>query len=125
MGDERRRDERQKLVSDLEVFDLERDALVGYLQNVSTGGMLLCSETPIPAQQYFFLEIRLRNEDAARFFDDGEDKFIRLEAKSLWCQKAELPSFFKVGFKLMNTSPASLLSLSFMMRRLGAEEVCD
>lgn len=41
MGIERRQDKRQDLVSNIEVFNLEDEDLLGYLENISTGGMML------------------------------------------------------------------------------------
>ncbi|MCP4697171.1 MAG: hypothetical protein GY862_10020 [Gammaproteobacteria bacterium] len=117
--DERRNIERRELVSLLRVLDLETGELLGYLADVTTDGLMLYSEAPITVGKLYSLEIRMQNLEAAMFYEDGRDKRIRFQGESRWCSGEANPPLYSTGFLLTDVSPAALISISYMIRKLG------
>ena len=116
--DERRQAKRHELTLALNVFDADRNVLMGGLADLTTEGLLLYSEDPIPLQREYFLEIRLEAMNAALFYNDGENKQVRFKARSLWRSEAE-DGFYKTGFQVLNITPADLVSVSYMIRKFA------
>jgi hypothetical protein len=113
MSTERRRDERYELRHELPVFKVDSGQALGHLADVTTGGLLLQSEAIIKLQREYFLEIRLVDEHALVYYNDGSDKQVRFHAYSLW--QMHDGSMYRTGFRITDISPAASLSLSYLI----------
>lgn len=95
---ERRHAERSYLAFYLRVYDGLGDRVIGHLVNLSTRGMMLLCDVPIPVNAEYKLRMRLPRE----LIEDGE---IVFSAVSRWCKSDTNPDFFQVGFQLHEIPP--------------------
>lgn len=116
-----RKVKRHELTLSLNVFNAERDRLLGALADITTEGLLLLSEDEIPLQREYFLEIRLEAMNAALFYNDGENKQVRFKAFSLWQSQTD-EGYYKTGFRVLHITPADLVSISYMIRKFRKKE---
>lgn len=112
--DERRQQERYSLSSHLNAYSQSNNLLVGYVVDISLGGMMLLSEEPLPTGKsfYFRLDVRLG--------DNHQDQML-LEAISVWGKPDANPGLHNTGFRFANLSTATLLSLHNLIDRLSAD----
>jgi hypothetical protein len=94
---ERRKIQRKDLLLYARVFDKEKGDLLGYLSNITTGGIMLVSERPIAVGVDFQILIELPLDISTR-------EYLDLRARSLWCQRDINPEFYDTGFNLVNVS---------------------
>ena len=85
--------ERQTLVYHLRVMNRNTHRLVGYLENITTRGVLLFSPTSVRPDKVFPLEILLPAEM------DGNDR-IAFDATSVWCLKDVKIDLYAAGFRI-------------------------
>ena len=98
MHREKRQVERKYLVFYLRVFDGLGSKVIGHLVNISSNGIMLLSDFPIPVNEEYKLRMRLPHE----LVDKGE---IIFNAISRWCRKDTNPEFYVTGFQLYDMSP--------------------
>ena len=89
-----RRAEREIINYYLQVFDRAGDRLLGYLADVTPGGLMLQSREPIPEGQDFDLRLELNAEIEGA-------KSIDLKGRSIWTRKEKTSIFFHNGFELV------------------------
>jgi len=94
---ERRRKTRQRLNSLTVVLDAVSGEVVGRIGNLTSEGLLLCSDRPLATGETFRLQIQLPDEIAGRTRVD-------LEARSLWTQRAMDPTCYATGFEILHIS---------------------
>ena len=92
---ERRQIERWHLVFYLRVFDGMGTKVLGHIVDISSKGVMLISDDPIPVGEKFRLRMRLPAEIA------NKDELI-FNAASLWCKQDVNPDFFITGFQINN-----------------------
>ena len=95
---EKRQVERKYLVFYLRVFDGLGSRVIGHLVNISSNGIMLLSDYPVPVNEEYKLRMRLPHE----LVDHGE---IIFNALSRWCRKDTNPEFYVAGFQLHDISP--------------------
>lgn len=88
-----RRIERHQLARYLSVFNRFTDKPIGYLGNVSEGGLMLISQLPILVGADFELRLKLPDSNGCR-------QVIDLTARCLWSHEDTTPSFYDTGFIL-------------------------
>lgn len=112
--EERRRQERFSLECYLKVIDADTEALLGHIEDISTGGMKLLSSEPIPTGQDFrlLLEISLGDDNQAR---------VLVEARSIWTLEDINPGFHNTGFCFLGLSSRAEATISNLMAALSAE----
>lgn len=112
--DERRQQERYGLSSHLSVYSQTNDLLVGHIVDISLGGMMLLSEEPLPTgkQFYFWLDICLGGT--------AQDR-VPLEAISVWGKPDANPGLYNTGFRFVNLSTATLLSVHSLIDQLNGD----
>ena len=92
---ENRKLKRWHLIYYLRVFDQDSDSLLGHLVDITTEGVKMVSEIPIPTEKDF----RLRMEVP---LESSKAEEVMFEAHSLWCRRDTNPDFFAAGFRLVN-----------------------
>ncbi len=98
-GKEKRQVERRYLVFYLRVFDGLGSKVIGHLVNISSHGLMLLSDFPVPVNEEYNLRMRLPLE----LVEKGE---IIFKAISRWCKNDANPEFYLTGFQLHDISPS-------------------
>jgi len=110
---ERRNIERREFSYYMRLVDNDTQKLVGHLVDISSGGLKIDSQAPIPTNKDFHLRMDLTSEIA----DKPTMVFI---ARSKWCEVDPLdPFIYNVGFQLVNISPGDLNIINRMMEKYG------
>lgn len=89
---EKREHKRALLVSYLDIQDAAINKEIGYLVDISHGGMMLISKNPIPVDSDMSLIIRIPEEI-------DETKALNVTAKSLRSIKETDLDYFSTGFR--------------------------
>ena len=90
---EKRNMERRHIMFYSRVFDRKTGKMLGYLGNITTKGMMIISEEPIPKLVEFKLRMDLPD-------DLYQKPALFFKASSLWCEPDIDPNFYNTGFKL-------------------------
>ncbi|MGD8558222.1 MAG: PilZ domain-containing protein [Gammaproteobacteria bacterium] len=109
-----RSQKRWNLVHYLRVFRAENQELVGHLVDITTEGMMLISEQPIPLHCSFNLRMEIPT-------DEGIPQMIAFTAESLWTKKDVNPEFHDTGFRLLNPSKLALSAITRLIEELKFE----
>ena len=110
---ERRNLERRDFSFYMRLVDNDTQKLVGHLVDISSGGVKLDSQSPIPVEKDFRLRMDLTAEVASK-------PAMTFVARSKWCEVDPLdPFIYNVGFQLVNISPADLDIFNRMMEKYG------
>jgi len=94
---EKRKHERQLLLSYFDTFESEKESTLGYLANISQGGLMLISKTPIETD--ISVPIRINIPE-----DIDKTKELKLIAKSVRCIKDTDFDYFNIGFQVESLS---------------------
>lgn len=89
-----RRIERHQLPCFLKVFNRFTGQPIGYLGNVSEGGLMLISQLPLLVGPDFELQLRVPGPSAGLLV-------INLTAVCLWCHEDQTPGHYDSGFMLL------------------------
>ena len=101
--------QRHQLTFFLKVFNRFTDKPIGYLGNVSDGGLMLISQLPMLVDANFEFRIKLPGAD-------GEVQFIDLTARCLWCREDVTPNCYDSGF-ILYQPPAEYTALISALQR--------
>ena len=96
---EKRKAPRKKAPEKVTVYDRATENAVGQVVNMSTGGMLLLSDNPIPVDRIF--EFRISLPEAI----EGADS-LNFGAESLWGSPAMDENYYWTGFQIIDISEA-------------------
>ncbi len=91
---EKRTQQRKRNRNFTKVFDIDTGRCVGRLVNITTGGMMLMTESPFERDATFNFRIVL-----PRMFDDMLD--IEVKAVARWCKRDANPDFWGAGFQFI------------------------
>lgn len=97
MGNERRKQPRKKLDPLLEVFDINEESQLGRAVDISQGGIMVLSETPIPVNKVWQLSLDLPSRT-------DQHNTVFFGAESLWCQVSEKSNQYWAGFQVIDIS---------------------
>ncbi|MBW3505091.1 MULTISPECIES: PilZ domain-containing protein [unclassified Pseudomonas] len=101
--------QRHQLTFFLKVFNRFTDKPIGFLGNVSEGGLMLISQLPMLVDANF--EFRLKLPDT-----EGYPQFIDLTARCMWCHEDVTPHYYDSGFVLYQP-PAEYAALITSLQR--------
>ena len=105
---EKRKFKRWQLIFYLRTFDQNTGVLLGHVVDISEEGLMLISDTPIPAEQTFHLGLDVPRETGPRLR-------IELEARSLWSRPDVNPDFYDTGFRILSITPYALRKLRHLI----------
>lgn len=97
-GKDMRRVKRRHLVFYLRVFDGLSSKVIGHIVDISSQGVMLISDNPVPVNEDYRLRMRLPAEIA------DKDEII-FTATSRWCKKDVNPDFYITGFQMHDLAP--------------------
>jgi hypothetical protein len=112
---ERRRIKRRHLIYYLQVFDNDTDTLIGHLVDITSEGIMLISEDPIPMNKTYNLKMMLPSRMG------GRESWI-FEAESRWSQKDINPDFYDIGFLLREVDRHSLRVIEDLIQGFGFQD---
>jgi hypothetical protein len=95
---DQRKTARKKISGDLPVRDINNNSLMGYLADLSTEGLMLVGESPVPVNGLFQIDIELPATI-------NGTRVLHLGVECLWCRNADDPERFWAGFHLIDISP--------------------
>ena len=106
-----RRQKRWQLVSYLRVHDADSQELIGHLVDISTDGIMLISEQPIPVESQFNFVMEVPS---------GKQGSITLafKARSLWTKQDLNPHFHNSGFCLVNSDDTITTAINQLVGEL-------
>jgi hypothetical protein len=108
--------ERNNLIYYLRVSDVSTSRRLGYLADISTAGLMLMTDDPLPAGVPYRLRIEPPQAHARR----GEP--IAVSAVTKWSEKDKHSAFYRTGFELKDTSAAELKSIRRLIKDFLYEE---
>ncbi len=105
---ERRQYKRWLLSSYFDAYEMKMNACVGYLAEVSYGGMMLISKFPVQTNIVMPLRIELNNvvEDTSQ---------MKVVTKPVRCYKDQDYSYYSVGLKLVDLSSNNLTIIKHLI----------
>jgi hypothetical protein len=95
-----RRIERHQLPYFLKVFNRHTGRPIGYLGNVSKGGLMLISQLPLLIGADFELQLKIPVGERIETLD--------LVANCMWCREDETPGNYDTGFAVVEPCAAYL-----------------
>jgi hypothetical protein len=110
-GIDERNQERWLLIHSLRVFNAENNDLLGHVVNVTTEGILLITESPLPTDKDYQLKMAVP-------MGDSETANIELDARSVWTKADDDPHFHKTGFQFTFCSEESIEAISALIEKL-------
>ena len=102
--DPRRRQPRRAVPGRVDVVDTLTEEVVGYLGNLSVGGMLLIANRPLPDDALF--QFRFNLPDGI-----GTAQPLEVGAHVLWQDKAGAPGQSWIGLRFLGLSPDATVRL--------------
>ena len=113
--DERRTRKRVYMMFYSRIRDRQSGDLIGHLVDLTPEGMLVVSETPVEIGRVLFMQMELP--------DDISDKqFLKFDAQTAWCHKDVDPSFYDLGFQLVDIAPEDLAIVRRFIEAYGFRE---
>lgn len=106
---------RRHLIFYLRVFDNKTGDLLGYLADITTEGLMIMSEQPIPSNQAYELKIDVHSQLT-------QEKSIVLTATSLWSKKSLNPDIYDSGFAINELSTDAYRAVSHIIHEMGFNE---
>jgi hypothetical protein len=102
-----RESERTRLVFHLRVFEGRNRRFLGQLADITTKGLMLITENPIPTDRRFSLTMDLPKHDTGR---------LSISALSKWCRRDKAGEFYRSGFALEEIPAADLALVRRLVR---------
>ena len=112
MGIESRRQARRTVPGMMEVYDTITEETVGYLGNVSVGGMLLIANRTLVDDALYQFRFALPD-------DVGETQPLEVGAHVLWVDDASAPGQSWVGLRFIGLSPDATRRLRLWTEQEG------
>ena len=109
MDIEKRKHNRSRSIFDLKVTDKDTLDVVGYLLDLSSGGLGIISDDPIETHQVFRLELTVP-------LDEKDREMIVFDATSIWCKKAPEAELYHTGFQFMKLSDRAIEAFQALRR---------
>ncbi|MHB9028686.1 MAG: PilZ domain-containing protein [Candidatus Latescibacterota bacterium] len=109
---EKRKLHRSNLIYYLKVIDRDTDALLGHLVDITSEGIMLISEKPIPEKILYNLRLEFPHEIFGQ-------ETLDFSALSLWCRPDLNPVFHDTGFKLQDVPLEHVLTIKKLVSELG------
>jgi hypothetical protein len=112
MDDDRRQFKRRYLAFYSRVFDVRSHQMLGHVVDITPQGLMLISETPLPPDTAFRLEIELPEDFAHK-------RAIIFDARSRWCQADIDPHFHNTGFQLVDIAADDVAIIQRIVATFG------
>ncbi len=115
--DNRREHQRKALIHHLCVKDQESGEIIGFLDNISRGGLMLLSQAPIT-----FNGDGVRTVNLVLPSDQPWQGEISLAVHNVWSEKDEDAKLYATGMRFVNAPSPLLRQIDNLLRELGSRE---
>ena len=95
---DKRKLKRRYLLYYMRIYDGVSRQQIGNLVDITTKGIMIVGDHPIPAGQIAQLRMELTNEVS-------EKPYMEISAISKWCEPDVTPDHFNTGFEIQNLAP--------------------
>ena len=112
---EKRNLKRRHLIYYLRIMDQETNELLGHLVDITSEGIMLISEAPLPLNKVFHLRMMLPKEIIGK-------EVLEFSAQSLWSKKDINPDFYDTGFKLIDLIEADARRVDQLIHHFGFQD---
>jgi len=110
---DRRKDRRRQLYLYLKIYDKATSASLGNLVDISTRGIMVLTEQPLPENTLYHLRMVLPGNIMA------QEEFI-FDAVSRWSHIDTInPEYFNTGFRFVGLSPADESLIERLIEEVG------
>ena len=91
--EEKRKTQRRYLLYYMRVYNATTNQQIGNMVDITPQGVMVVSESPIPAEQTMRLRMELTEEVASK-------PFLEFSARSIWSHPDISPYMFNTGFEI-------------------------
>ena len=109
--EEKRRQDRIKLMTFTAVYDLEKGSLLGYLGDLTQQGAMLVASKPLKVNQRLVLEIAFHGTPEA------PASRMTLSARVAWCGSEPRTVFFKIGLEFLDPTEQNKQVIAAVLKR--------
>ncbi len=95
---ERRKIDRQHLLYYGRVYNDAVQKMLGYVVDITEGGFMLLSDEPYPVNETRWIKIEITD-------DIDKKPYLRVKARSIWCEPDIDPSHYNTGFEIVDLKP--------------------
>ncbi len=113
--DERRSRKRVYMMFYSRIRDRHTGDLIGHLVDLTPEGALVVSETQAEVGAVLPLQMELPE-------DIADKQFLKFDAQIAWCRKDVDPSFYDMGFHLLDISPDDVALIKRFIESYGFRE---
>lgn len=113
--DERRKSQRRHLIYYLKLFDIEEDAFLGNLVDITTDGLMMVSEKYLETNEHYHLMLVLPKQVL-------DKRTIDFHVRCLWCQQDVNPDLFASGFKFTQITEEDKHVIEVLVCRHGFQD---
>jgi len=112
MHHDKRQVKRVHLIYYLRIFDSDSGVNVGHLVDITTQGLMMISEEPVPPGKDFSFRMQLPDTITGR-------EEIQFNAHSLWCKKDFNPDFYVSGYQINEISLQEVKTITALINAYG------
>lgn len=113
--DDRRTIRRRHLIFYLRVWEPASNRLLGHVVDITSEGMMLISDQPIPTGEAYALEVRLPDTE-------GMLKPLQFRAVCRWSDNDVNPAFYDSGFEFTEKTPEALDTIRQLIEAYGFQD---
>jgi len=95
---------RWNLIYYLKVINQKNGDVLGHLVDITTRGIMIMTQNPIPSNQLFQLTMSLPKEIMGR-------NSVTFDAECKWCRKSINPDYYDAGFQFVAVSPNDIKTI--------------
>ena len=104
--------QRHYLIYYLRVFDRSNGEILGHLVDITTKGVMILRESPVPANKPYSLRLRWRNAE-------GRLQVVDFEGICRWCRPDVNPDFYAAGFAIDAAKAEDVETIRKLIEELG------
>lgn len=108
----RRREPRRKLMKFTPVYDLQPRTLLGFVGDLTPGGMLINGTTQVPMNKKTTLEIIFPSD-----LPDVSVSKLKIPARIAWCRADESPDYYNIGVEFTEVTPEQMELIQSILER--------
>ena len=112
---ENRKMKRWHVIYYLRIFEQDAGSLLGHLVDITTEGIKMVSENPVPIKRDFRLKMDVPLEGKKT-----EEVFF--DARSLWTEKDTNPDFYATGFHLEKPNMKTIKVIQALIAELSFDD---
>ena len=115
--DNRRKHPRRSLIHHLSVTDKKSGKVIGFLDNLSLGGLMILGRDPVS-----FIDGESSTVELALPTDSYERGNLTLDVKNAWSLKDDNADLYATGLQFLNPLDPTLKNIDQLLEDLGSSE---